>query len=374
MSDKKPAEHSNDSTWKLGEAFGDMEPIALQALNMLDRDVMIVDLDYRIHWMNDFKRERFPHVKPMDTCWDVFESYGRRCPHCCVHIAVDNNRRHVASNLTSVDSWGQVHHTDVIAEPLHNSNGEIIGAIEIAASVEEQFQTTEKLERLNREYESVIYALSHDLRSPLVSVEGFVRKLEKKYLDNGQDGAKHCIERIRANVRMMNDFVKVLLDTSRIATGEFEIQAVDMQKLVLEVIGSMQERAEKQGAVIVTDGDFPVVECDSVRAVQVFSNLISNSLSHCKETENLQITVNGQQGVFSVSDNGPGMEEEFRDRAFEPFSQGSRNTDKHFGMGMNIVYKIVEKHGGEIWIESQAGQGTTVSFTFAPPPYRGVQA
>ncbi len=374
MSEQNKAANTNEIIWELDESFGDMEPIALQALNMLDRDVMIVDKQYRIQWMNEFKRERFPHVKPMDMCWEVFESYGRRCPHCCVHIAIANGKRHVASNLTSVDSWGQVHHTDIIAEPIWNAEGEIIGAIEIAASVEEQYQTTEKLERLNNEYESVIYALSHDLRSPLVSVEGFVRKLEKKYLNNGQDGAKHCIQRIRANVRMMNDFVKVLLDTSRIATGEFEIQPVDMQEVVDEVINSMQERVEKQGVVIVTDGEFPIVECDRVRAIQVFSNLVGNCLSHCKETENLKITINGQQGVFSVSDNGPGMDEEFRDRAFEPFSQGTRNTDNHFGMGMNIVFKIVEKHGGEIWIESQPDQGTTVSFTFAPPPYRGVQA
>jgi signal transduction histidine kinase len=271
-----------------------------------------------------------------------------------------------------VDPYGQVHHTDVIAEPIKDSNGNVVGAIEIANSVEEQFQTAEKLERLNNEYESVIYALSHDLRSPLVSIEGFIRKLEKKYLDNGQDGAKHCIQRIRANVRMMNDFVKVLLDTSRIATGEFEILPTDMEALVQEVIDSMQDRAEKQGAIIDKEGEFPMVECDRVRAMQVFSNLVSNALSHCKETPDLHIRIMGQKGLFSVRDNGPGMDEEFRTKAFEPFSQGSRNSDDHFGMGMNIVFKIIEKHGGEIWIESEEDRGTNVSFTLAPPPYRGV--
>jgi len=165
----------------------------------------------------------------------------------------------------------------------------------------------------------------------------------------------------------MNDFVNVLLDTSRISRRQPELISVDMQDLVDKVVDQFAQRAEEQGATLLTVGDFPTIQCDRIRAFQVFSNLVSNALLHCSETENLVIEMGYKNKVFWVRDNGPGIEQEFQDKVFEPFIQGaSHSSGNHFGMGLNIVYKIIITHGGHIWVKSKPGEGTRFMFTLSP--------
>jgi signal transduction histidine kinase len=345
--------------------FTDPSPMTRILLDAFEPEVMLIDADYHITFMNRKKRDRYPHVQPGNRCYEVFEIHGRRCPHCVAHRAMTSQAPQTNPNYSSLDPVGNLRHVNIHVTPVLDEEGETVGAIEVLYDVEETFQTNEQLTRLNREYESVIYALSHDLRSPLVSIEGFVRKLERGHVPPEDEIAHHCIERIRANVRNMNDFVKVLLDTSRIATGKFEMQPVAMSEIVEDVIHQFDNQLKSQGARLVVKGEFPTLSCDRVRMLQVFSNLVGNALSHCKGTPNLEIELGYKDGVFWVSDNGPGMDEEFKDRVFEPFSQGAK-SDEHFGMGMNIVYKILNKHGGQVWIETSPSQGTCVMFTLDP--------
>ena len=356
------------------EQFLNPSPLLRSTLDMLEPEIMFIDTNYRIIFLNRAKRERYPEIEFDTICYEVFEAYGERCPHCVAHHAMQTGSIQKNPDYTSIALDGEIRHINISVGPVIDENGETIGAVETVYDVEELYQTDLQLAKLNKEYESVIYALSHDLRSPLVSIEGFLRKLEKKHVNPEDPNAAHCIDRIRVNVRMMNDFVKVLLDTSRITRGELDLQTVDLNELIGDVLAQFEERAEKQGAQLTTAGDFPTVDCDRVRILQAFSNLVGNALAHCEDKEDLKIEIGcNKDGVFWVRDNGPGILEEMQKKVFEPFSQGAAK-DSHFGMGMNIVYKIIQKHGGDTWIDSKPGGGTCVFFTFKPKrkerPYR----
>jgi signal transduction histidine kinase len=166
---------------------------------------------------------------------------------------------------------------------------------------------------------------------------------------------------------MMNNLVKVLLDTSRIATGHLEIQQVDVLYLVNNLVGQYSSKIINAGAIVDICLDTKNARCDRIRALQVFTNLLENSLEHCRDKANLHIEIGSKNNIFWVKDNGPGIPESFKERIFEAFTQAEvKNRYNHFGMGMNIVHKIIQKHGGKVWVESSPGEGTAVYFSFIP--------
>jgi signal transduction histidine kinase len=338
-----------------------------QFMDTLDPGIMFLDTDFRIIFMNKEKRDKNPMVEPGARCYDVFEEYGYRCPFCVCARAMQEKRPLLDVEYVAIQKGREYPvHMIISALPVIDEDGTVLGVIETAYDVENQFQTNKRLERLNKEYEHVIYALSHDLRAPLVSIEGFLRKLTKGHVDMEDEVAMHCLDRIHANVKMMNGLVTVLLDTSRIATGKLEVQEVDVESLLNGLAVHFKARVEEQGAVLAVAAKPGSCMCDKVRVQQIFSNLIGNALEHCRQTQNLVIELGYGNKVFWVKDNGPGMPEDFKSKAFEAFTSLSPKNTDHFGMGLNIVHKIVEKHGGKAWIDSQEGLGTAIYFKLVP--------
>jgi signal transduction histidine kinase len=230
--------------------------------------------------------------------------------------------------------------------------------------VEDIYQKNSELEYLNQEYEHVIYTLSHDLRSPLISIDGFIKKLIKVgQVDLQNATVLHCLDRIQANITMMDNLIKVLLDTSRITTGELHIQQLDMNELVDAVVSNFYIMAEKSGVSIKVKKDLGKMYGDPVRIGQVFNNLIANVFQHCSGTENLTIEIGHEKGIYWVKDNGPGIPEHFLGKMFESAARSENYSKNSFGMGMNIVYKIIQKHNGRVWLDSTPNMGTTVYFT-----------
>lgn len=338
-----------------------------QFMDMLDPGIMFLDTEFNIIFMNKEKRDNNPHVKPGMKCYDVFEEYGYRCPFCVCSRAMQEQSALIDVAYVAIQKGKELPvHMNITALPIIDENNKTLGVIEIAYDVEGQFQTNKRLERLNKEYEHVIYALSHDLRAPLVSIEGFLRKLTKGHIDIEDEVAAHCLDRIHANVKMMNGLVTVLLDTSRIATGKLEIQEMDVEPLLNSLIAQFKAKAEDQGALLTMRCESSSCMCDKVRVQQIFSNLIGNALEHCRNIKDLTIELGYKNKVFWVKDNGQGMPEDFKNKAFDAFTTLSSKSTDHFGMGLNIVYKIVEKHGGKAWIESEESKGTTIFFKLIP--------
>jgi signal transduction histidine kinase len=351
------------------ETPGSGPSLLASALDLIPQEAVVIDNAFTISWLNRAKQAAHPDLKPGLKCYWAFEN-TEPCPFCLADQAKEIG--HYVKNPVCILTGPHRNiprHVNITLAPLAASASPAGGEgapyfLELVDNVEALYQSHSELERLNHEYENVIYALSHDLRSPLISIEGFLRKIEKALPDPEPEPVAHSLDRIHANVRIMNQLVNVLLDTSRIITGLLDLHETDMEKLAREAAEQFAAQAAEQGARIAVSGEFGVENCDRVRIGQVYANLIGNSLKHCRRTAGLVIELGADKRVYWVRDNGPGIPKDFQDVVFEPFIHDHKQTRESFGMGMNIVYRIIQKHAGEIWLESKEGKGTTVFFAF----------
>jgi signal transduction histidine kinase len=350
------------------EALGSGPDILASALDLIPQEAVVIDNTFTIRWLNRAKLAAHPDLKPGLKCYRAFD-LTEPCPFCLAEQTREIG--HYVKNPVCILTGPHRNiprHVNITLAPLAAPAGSDERLfLELIDNVEALYQSHSELERLNHEYENVIYALSHDLRSPLISIEGFLRKIEKNLGAPPEAPVAHSLERIHANVKIMNQLVNLLLDTSRIITGILDTHEVDMERLAREMAEQFTAQAAEQGARIVLSGSFGVETCDRVRLAQVYANLIGNALKHCRHTQDLVIELGADKHIYWVRDNGPGIPKDFQDLVFEPFTYGPKQTKESFGMGMNIVYRIIQKHAGEIWLEKE-GRGTTVFFAFKGEP------
>jgi len=239
-----------------------------------------------------------------------------------------------------------------------------------------------ELEAKNRELESFVYSISHDLKAPLVSLNGFSSALKKEYESHLGEKGKHYLERIQANVAHMDVLVMSLLGLSRIGKVVGPIEEIDIEALLREIRDALTVRLEAAGAELVVQEPLPTVHADRVRIRQVFDNLIDNAVKFRSAERALRIEVGCRQENgfwrFHVADNGIGIAVQYHEQIFSPFRRLHPEIEG-VGIGLTLVKKIVEYHGGRVWVESPsvspgAGrEGTGVTFYFTLPIEPGVK-
>jgi light-regulated signal transduction histidine kinase (bacteriophytochrome) len=230
-----------------------------------------------------------------------------------------------------------------------------------------------KLERSNRELEQFAYMASHDLKEPLVSVGGYLRLLERRHrqaLDGNAAGyLRNALEGIQRMERLIGD----LLSYSRSTSHGKELQPVDPSAILDVVLANLSGVIETRNAVVTRD-PLREVMADETQFLQLFQNLISNSIKFCRDpSPRIHVTslVNDKnETVFSVRDNGIGIAPEHTEEIFLVFRRlHDRKEFPGTGVGLATCKKIVERHGGRIWVESRPGEGATFLFTV---PNRGI--
>jgi len=247
------------------------------------------------------------------------------------------------------------------------------GAVLFLHDVTERRGMEAALERKNVELEHCVHSLAHDLRSPLVALLGFSRLLRQDYGERLDDTGLHFIDRIEQAGRTMEDLIHDLLEFSRIGQAGERRAMVDPQAVLLQIAAEMKPRLESGDMKLEFPDHPPLVYCDRTRLYQVFSNLVGNAIEHMGPCENRVISVevwNDRSGhQIAVRDRGRGIEPGDRERIFEVFqSVGSRSDGRRgSGIGLAIVKKIAETHGGRVWVESESGRGANFRLTF---PYR----
>jgi len=240
-----------------------------------------------------------------------------------------------------------------------------------------------QLEAKNAEMKDFFYVLSHDLRAPLINLEGFseelgadVGRLDDVLIPSADDTApawqelrgriNESLHFIRSGVAKMSGLVSGILELSRIETRPQEARAVELDAIVRHVLDSFQYQIAERSIAVRLD-PLPEVEGDPLRLSQLFANLIGNSIKYMKANGDARIDVRCRRLAgryeLSVHDTGIGIRREDRDKIFRPFSRVGANTSEGEGIGLAAVKKIVERHGGTIWVDSEPGQGTTISFT-----------
>jgi signal transduction histidine kinase len=226
----------------------------------------------------------------------------------------------------------------------------------------------EELARSNKELEQFAYVASHDLQEPLRMVASYVQLLADRYQGRLDENADRYIEYAVDGARRMKLLINDLLAYSRVGTHGRPPVPTDSQAVLEEVLSGLQVAVEEQQASVTHD-PLPTVLADEVQLGQVFQNLIGNALKFCGEAApriHVGVKRDAERGAwrFSVADNGIGLDPKYAERIFMLFQRLHGPTEyPGTGIGLAICKKILERHGGRIWVESQPGQGATFYFT-----------
>jgi PAS domain S-box-containing protein len=256
---------------------------------------------------------------------------------------------------------------------LKDEEGNIVGTLSSGEDITERKKTekelhtlTEELKRSNADLEQFAYSASHDLQEPLRSIEGFIRLLSKRYKGKLDVKADEFIEFTIEGVQRMQLLIKDLLEYSQIGTKNKNFSLVDISMPLALALANMQRSIEEKRAEVTYD-TLPRVLADSSQLSSLFQNLIGNAIKfHGNRSPNIHISaeLKGEEWIFSVSDNGIGIDPENFERIFTVFQRlHAREKYEGTGIGLAICKKIVERHGGRIWVVSEPGKGTTFHFT-----------
>ena len=271
-----------------------------------------------------------------------------------------------------------------------------IKVIVVARDITERKQVERERERLlielaekTRELEQIVYVASHDLRSPLVNIQGFTRELDESFkqvheiLDSKavpsalskklapllDEDIPSAFQYILASSSKMDSLLSGLLRLSRLGRAALNIKQLDMNKLMAEVVASFEFQIKESGVTIGVE-ELPPCYGDGTQINQVFSNLLDNALKFLDADRPGKIRISGKASegrvTYCVEDNGMGIADKDRERIFEIFCRLDPDAGIGEGLGLTIVRKILNRHGGKVWVESEPGKGSWF-FVSLPP-------
>ncbi len=223
-----------------------------------------------------------------------------------------------------------------------------------------------ELKAKNTELERFTYTVSHDLRSPLITVQGFVELLRKDLERNEREKVENDLKYIETGTAKMEHLLNDTLRLSRIGRMVNPPEDVPFGEIVQETLEQTAQQIKSSGVEITVAEVFPTVQVDRMRIVEVLVNLVTNSINYMGEQPRPKIDigyrVDGEETVFFVRDNGIGIDKSQHEKVFELFYTVDK-SGKGTGAGLAIVKRIIEVHNGRIWIESEKDKGCTVCFT-----------
>jgi light-regulated signal transduction histidine kinase (bacteriophytochrome) len=229
-------------------------------------------------------------------------------------------------------------------------------------------KTMEKLKQSNQELEQFAYVASHDLQEPLRMVASYMQLLERRYKGKLDADADEFIGYAVDGANRMRGLIDDLLTYSRVSRLGKPFAPVNVESTLDIVLQNLQASIVENGAVVTHD-KLPEVVADGGQLVQLFQNLIGNAVKfHGKEPPRIHVSARTGQTeyMFSVEDNGIGISPEYFDRLFKIFQRlHTREEYPGSGIGLAVCKRIVERHGGRIWIESEAEKNSTIYFTLS---------
>jgi signal transduction histidine kinase/CheY-like chemotaxis protein len=236
-----------------------------------------------------------------------------------------------------------------------------------AADAVVQVRTREQLEQGIRDRDDALAMVAHDLRNPL----GVVMMGATAMLQRGDASARRTAERVLRAAQRAESLVRDLVDVSLIEAGQFRVepQPLEPARLVLAALDSQQELVGRASIILATDlaPDLPLVDADEARTLEVLENLIGNAVKFTRAGGTITVgtSASGDAVLFWVRDNGEGIPPDHVAHLFDRFWRAREGDRRGAGLGLTICKAIVEAHGGRIWAESRAGEGTTIFFTLS---------
>jgi signal transduction histidine kinase len=226
---------------------------------------------------------------------------------------------------------------------------------------------------INRRYEELenfAYIAAHDLKSPLTAIYGMSQVLLSDFSEHINEEGKEFLRSIVSSSGRMNALIGNLLEFARAGKVEFSKEPISVNKLIEEIHADLVFSLKERNATLVVQPDLPCVVCDPIRFSQMWKNLITNAVKYNDKPAPLveigcESDSDGENmHRFFVRDNGIGIDERQYERIFMPFQRAVHDQKyEGTGIGLAIVKRVVEYHGGRVWVESHIGQGTTFYFT-----------
>jgi PAS domain S-box-containing protein len=284
----------------------------------------------------------------------------------------------VADGRVEAEGWrvrkdGSRFRANVMMTALYDESGQLRGFAKVTRDITERElleqqlrQSVADVSRSNAELEQFAYVASHDLQEPLRMVSSYTQLLSRRYRGKLDQDADEFIGFAVDGATRMQALINALLEYARVGTRAREPEPIDTAALVDQVLADYGVALQEQAAQV-TRGDLPTVLGDPVQLRQLLQNLIGNALKyHGAAPPTVHVTAKrqGREWLFSVRDNGVGIEPQYAERVFVIFQRLHTQAEHSgTGLGLAICKKIVERHNGRIWVESQPGQGSTFLFT-----------
>ena len=331
--------------------------------------ICLLTEDHYVAFANRTFRERFGEAHGRH-CYEYLFGFNEPCHWCQAYQVLETGKLHSWELETPDGSVIDVYNmpfTDVDGSPL---------ILEMDIDVTEQKLNERKLQKVlidlkrsNEELEQFAYVSSHDLQEPLRTIASFTQLLERRYKGKFDSDADEFMDYIVEAAVRMKEQIEGLLEYSRVGTKGEEFLPVNLNEILNQTTKTLYTSIEESNAKINVD-ELPTVTGDASQLQRIFQNLISNAIKFRKQEEPLKINIcanrdiyNGEY-VFSIEDNGIGIEEQYSERIFTIFQRlHTREEYKGTGIGLSIVKRIIERHGGRVWVESEFGKGSVFYFT-----------
>jgi len=335
-------------------------------IEAFDGLIYICSQDYKIEYMNQNFIERTGYDGTGELCYKILHNRDEKCTWC-VNDQVFNGETVRWEVLSPKDNrWYYIVNT-----PLYNQDG-TISKQAIITDIHERKKTNDEIRNLNaelqdnvsklkyanNELESYSYTVSHDLKAPLITIGGYAKMLQKKYVSVLDDVGNNFLKVISMDVERLEGLVNDLLELSRLRFHSIDKEIVDVRQMVT----SISEDLFNENKAVIFIEDIPQVRADKKLLYQVFFNLISNAVKYSRKVKQPKIIIDGwsegEEHIYSIKDNGVGFDNQYCDKVFNAFQRlHSRNEYEGTGIGLNIVQRIITYHSGRVWAESELDKG-----------------
>ncbi len=350
-----------------GVIIVDSKDNSFRVVNKTADELLLTDIaEMSLTVKDDFRSLPWQTLSPQG---DAIDSNDTPIARALLQKQPSYNEEFIIRRKDGSDVWVLIN-----ATPVYNSNNELIAGITIFNDITEKVndikykeKLIENLETKNMEMERYTYTVSHDLKSPLITIKGFVGMVQQDLIAQEYARMNSDLARISTAADKMLDLLDGLLKVSRIGRLVNEYTAINLNSLISEIIEMLHIQIRDRFAAVIVQENLPIIYADKHRILEVLLNLVENSLKFCPKDRKPTIEIGcyhqDMENVFYVKDNGMGIDSKYHEKVFGLFEKLDINTPGS-GVGLALVKRIIEIHGGKIRIgNNETGKGTTFYFT-----------
>lgn len=263
---------------------------------------------------------------------------------------------------------------EVVVAPITDGMGKPLRILSLTRDIterkraeQERERLTRELKRSNEELQEFAHIVAHDLQAPLRGMSGFAELIHRNSRERLCEEDGQLLEEVVESAKRMQRLIDSLLRYAQVGNGEIERGRVEMDTVLDAALRSLQLQLEEKRVDVVCNGNLPPVTGDSVQLVQLMQNLIGNALKYTRDGVKPEVRVcsvqNNGECVFSVADNGEGIPAEYQSQIFQPLKRLHGSEIPGTGLGLALCERIVKRHGGRIWVNSEVNVGSTFNFS-----------